>query len=252
MKETIFIKLEYDASTAANFSKDISKPLLCSLKILEHWYHNIPEMGEPNISEDNFTRDAANLLKQDAFSEFYQADIHEFKSFEHQEIKNEINSFETDYGSYEFSKLGSLVNVQSFQDKERFLVFKNSIIEKNIFYVYIENNQKEFRLKIDEDFDFENRELYCFLVNTKKLIPGFVVNFLCSDYGNKSFKLVESEFATVVDLLMREVLIPVPSLEIQQKITAINEKFTKISDELNQLKEILAFKPISSEFQAQS
>ena len=90
VKETIFIKLEYDASTAANFSKDISKPLLCSLKILDHWYHNIPEMGEPNISEDNFTRDAANLLKQDAFSEFYQADIHEFKSFEHQEIKMKL------------------------------------------------------------------------------------------------------------------------------------------------------------------
>ena len=125
------------------------------------------------------------------------------------------------------------------------------LIEKNIFYVYIENNQKEFRLKIDKDFDFENRELYCFLVNTKKLIPGFVVNFLCSDYGNKSFKLVESEFCIQsIDLLMRDVLIPVPILEIQQKITAINEKFTKISGELNQLKEILAFKPISSESQA--
>ena len=176
-------------------------------------------MGEPNISEDNFTRDAANLLKQDAFSEFHQAGIHEFKSFEHQEIQNEINSFETDYGSYEFSKLGSLLNVQSFQDEERFLVFKNSIIEKNIFYIYIENNQKEFRLKIDKDFDFENRELYCFLVNTKKLIPGFVVNFLCSDYGNKSFKLVESEFSTQsVDLLMREVLIPVLALKFNKKL----------------------------------
>tara|TARA_B100000989_G_scaffold52001_1_gene34664 strand:+ start:109 stop:1818 length:1710 start_codon:yes stop_codon:yes gene_type:complete len=169
--------------------------------------------------------------------------INNFHSFEYWEQDKEIANLDSEYGGYEYVKLNDIAVINSTRD----------VFEDHETALYIPAIGKTEVLNLMPTLLSKKKPQNYFQVipDTSIILEKYLFIFLNSELGQKTIERELSKYseATISRLRVSDIknlYIPLPSLEIQEEIDENISKLKKITELLTVIEKDLSLKPISS------
>lgn len=171
-------------------------------------------------------------------------DLDSFKGFEHWYVQREIESLESDFGSferYELNEIAMFVNIGrtglEFED-----------IPDSIYLPIIGNGDAAYKLS---EMTMKHQNYCQIVVDKNKVTPEFMCGFLNSRHFRPYLEAEKHSNNLVIPRLNRAQIwslpIGLPSLEIQINISQTINKLSRLRAMVNELSQAISLKPVSSE-----